>query len=147
MVISVVSVVWNAKDSIHKTIESVLSQTGSEIEYIVVDGQSTDGTIEVLKKYENRLARLIIEKDKGLYDAMNKALDVATGDFLIFMNSGDTFHSSQTIENAVELLNDNNSVFYGNVIQVNPETMNERIFGGKFSKYRFCFKNICHQSI
>ncbi len=147
MKISVVTVVRNACENIHKTVESVLSQSYADIEYIILDGLSTDGTTEILHNYEDRLSKLIVEKDNGLYDAMNKALKVATGDFLIFMNSGDTFYSSQTIETVVKQLVDNKCVFYGNVIQKNPDTGKENFFGGVFGKHRLCFKNICHQSI
>ena len=82
--VSIVTVSLNAKKEIQGTIESVLSQTYPLIEYILIDGDSTDGTIDIVKTYKERISKLLVEKDHGVYDAMNKALSMATGDFLIF---------------------------------------------------------------
>lgn len=75
-----------------------MNQTYDNIEYIVVDGASTDGTLDVLKKYESRLSKLVSEKDKGIYDAMNKGLTLAQGDYVVFMNSGDEIYAADTVE-------------------------------------------------
>lgn len=95
--ITVVTVVYNAVDEIEETITSVLKQTYSNLEYIVVDGASKDGTVELIQKYSDSISHWISEPDKGIYDAMNKAIDMATGDWILFMNAGDYFYS----ENAV----------------------------------------------
>jgi len=147
MKITVASVVLNAKDNIEKTILSIINQTYSNIEYIIIDGESTDGTIDILKQYEDKIAKLLIEKDKGLYDAMNKALELATGDYLIFMNCGDTFVTPYVIEGVVNSINHNNAIYYGDVIMLNTIDKKAFFFGGKFGKHRLCFKNICHQAI
>lgn len=147
MKITIASVVLNAKNNIEETIQSVINQTYKNIEYVIIDGESNDGTIDILKKYEHEIAKLLIEKDKGLYDAMNKALDLATGDYIIFMNSGDTFVTPYIIDGVVNSLKNNNAVYYGNVILLNTKEKNASFFGGYFGKHRLCFKNICHQAI
>lgn len=96
--LSIITVVYNNVKDIERTMLSVLNQSYPDIEYIVIDGLSTDGTLEILKQYESRLAQLISEKDKGIYDAMNKGLAMATGDYILFMNSGDELYAEDTVE-------------------------------------------------
>ncbi|SKB66637.1 glycosyltransferase family 2 protein [Daejeonella lutea] len=96
--LSVITIVYNNVHDIERTVLSVLGQTYSNIEYIVIDGASTDGTLEVLKKYESRISKLVSEKDKGIYDAMNKGLALAEGDYVLFMNSGDEIYAADTVE-------------------------------------------------
>ena len=110
--VSIVTVSLNAKKEIQGTIESVLSQTYPLIEYILIDGDSTDGTIDIVKTYKERISKLLVEKDHGVYDAMNKALSMATGDFLIFMNAGDKFVAEFTVENAMRSVRDPKAVYY-----------------------------------
>ena len=98
--LSVITIVYNNVKDIERTLLSVLNQTYPGIEYLIIDGGSTDGTLDILKKYEGRLTKLISEKDKGIYDAMNKGLAQATGDYLLFMNSGDEIYAPDTVENA-----------------------------------------------
>ena len=147
MKITIVSVVFNAVNDIEKTIQSIINQTYNDIEYIIVDGESSDGTIDILKSYESKISKLIIEKDKGLYDAMNKSLDFATGDYLIFINSGDTFVTPYVVEGVVNSLKFNDAVYYGDVIFLNTKEKSATFFGGYFGKHRLCMKNICHQAI
>lgn len=89
--ISVVTVAYNAVTTIEKTILSVINQTYPNVEYIIIDGGSTDGTVEIIKKYANKLAYWVSEPDNGIYDAMNKGAKVATGEWINFMNCGDSF--------------------------------------------------------
>ncbi len=96
--LSVITIVYNNVKDIERTMLSILNQTYSNIEYIVIDGASNDGTLEVIKKYEDRITKLISEKDKGIYDAMNKGLALATGDYVLFMNSGDEIYELETVE-------------------------------------------------
>ena len=96
--ISVITVVYNDVNNIEETILSVLSQSYPNVEYIIIDGDSTDGTIEIIKKYNSRIPYWISEKDEGIYDAMNKGLKYASGDWAIFMNSGDWFYDETVIE-------------------------------------------------
>ena len=98
LLISVVTVCYNAADTIEKTMLSVLNQTYHDIEYIIIDGGSTDGTVEIIRKYADRIAYWVSEPDKGIYDAMNKGIKVATGEWINFMNAGDGFVDEGVIE-------------------------------------------------
>jgi glycosyltransferase involved in cell wall biosynthesis len=119
-VLSVITVVYNNVRDIERTMQSVMNQTYEAIEYIVIDGASTDGTLEVIKRYESRIARLISEKDKGIYDAMNKGLKLATGDYVIFMNSGDEFYAPDTVKRVFTTASDAD-IYYGETEMVNNE--------------------------
>lgn len=110
--LSVITIVFNNAKDIERTVLSVLNQSYKNIEYIVIDGASTDGTLNIIKKYENRLAKLISEKDKGIYDAMNKGLALATGDYVLFMNSGDEIYELDTVEK-VFATTPNADIYYG----------------------------------
>lgn len=119
-VLSVITIVYNNARDIERTMLSVLNQTYDGIEYIVVDGASNDGTLDIIKRYENRVAKLISEKDKGIYDAMNKGLALATGDYVIFMNSGDEFYASDTVAKVFATASDAD-IYYGETEMVNDE--------------------------
>lgn len=97
--ISVVTVCYNAVNEIEKTMLSVLNQTYDNIEYIVIDGGSKDGSVDIIKKYADRIAYWVSEPDKGIYDAMNKGILVAKGEWINFMNAGDRFYDKNSILN------------------------------------------------
>lgn len=119
-VLSVVTVVYNNAADIERTMLSVLDQTYTAIEYIVIDGASTDGTLEVIERYKTRLAKLISEKDNGIYDAMNKGISAATGDYIIFMNSGDEFYANDTVARVFASASDAD-IYYGETEMINGE--------------------------
>lgn len=96
--ITVVTVSFNAKEGIERTILSVINQTYTNVEYIIIDGGSTDGTVDVVKKHEPRISYWVSESDKGIYDAMNKGIKKATGEWLIMLNAGDIFSDNQVLE-------------------------------------------------
>jgi len=96
--LSVITIVYNNVKDIERTMLSVLNQTYPHIEYLIIDGDSNDGTKDIVYKYKNRLSQFISEKDKGIYDAMNKGLALATGDYVLFMNSGDEIYSPETVK-------------------------------------------------
>lgn len=116
--LSVITVVYNNVSDIERTLLSVLHQTYQNIEYIVIDGASTDSTLDVIYKYESRITRIISEKDKGIYDAMNKGLKIAAGDYIIFMNSGDEFFDAGTVS-AVFASADDADIYYGETEMIN----------------------------
>jgi acetyltransferase-like isoleucine patch superfamily enzyme len=95
--ITVITVSYNAVKSIDGTMESVFGQDYQNIEYIIIDGGSSDGTVDIIRNNEKRISRWISEKDNGIYDAMNKGIDCATGDWTIFMNCGDVFASNHVL--------------------------------------------------
>ena len=96
--ISIVTVSYNAVLTIEQTILSVINQTYPNVEYIIIDGGSTDGTVDIIKKYADKIAYWVSEPDKGIYDAMNKGVVVATGEWINFMNAGDIFTDSDVID-------------------------------------------------
>lgn len=110
--LSVITIVYNNVRDIERTVLSVLNQTYPNIEYLIIDGASNDGTLEILKKYEDRLSKMISEKDKGIYDAMNKGLALAKGDYVLFMNSGDEIYAPDTVEKIFSLAPDAD-IYYG----------------------------------
>ncbi len=95
--LSIITIVFNNVKDIERTMLSVINQTYRNIEYIIVDGLSTDGTLDIIEQYRHKIAVLISEKDKGIYDAMNKGLAAATGDYVLFMNSGDEIYDLDTV--------------------------------------------------
>lgn len=99
--ISIVTVVYNCEESIELTLTSVLRQTYSNIEYIVIDGGSKDKTVEIIKSYQEELAVFVSEPDDGLYHAMNKGLGYCSGDFCLFLNAGDAFYETNTVTKMV----------------------------------------------
>lgn len=96
--LSVITVVYNSEKHIERTIQSVINQSYTNIEYIIIDGKSNDQTVNIIKRYEDRIAILVSEKDKGIYDAMNKGLNMAKGDYVVFLNSGDEIYANDTID-------------------------------------------------
>ena len=118
--LSVITVVYNNALDIERTLLSVLNQTYAQIEYIVVDGLSTDGTLDIIKQYQSRISKLISEKDKGIYDAMNKGLAAATSDYVIFMNSGDEFYAADTVAKVFATAADAD-IYYGETEMVNEQ--------------------------
>lgn len=112
---SIITVTYNAEKVLEETIQSVISQTYRHIEYIIVDGASVDGTLSLVEKYRAQIDKVVSEPDKGLYDAMNKAIYLATGDYLCFLNAGDCFHEDHTLQQMVYTLrrNDLPDVLYG----------------------------------
>lgn len=110
--LSIITIVYNGADLIDGTIKSVLGQSYKNIEYVIIDGASTDDTLERIKTYGNEIDILISEPDKGLYDAMNKGLSKATGDYVLFMNCGDWLYDKDTIATVFDT-SDNADIYYG----------------------------------
>lgn len=105
MKISIITVSYNSEKTIERTIQSVLSQKCREIEYIIIDGKSTDGTMSVVDKYRDRISHIVNEKDNGIYDAMNKGITLAGGEWVLFLNSDDYLCSESVVDNIVSVLN------------------------------------------
>ena len=114
--ISIVTVSYNAVLTIEQTILSVINQTYPNVEYIIIDGGSTDGTVDIIKKYADKIAYWVSEPDKGIYDAMNKGGLKATGDFIQFLNAGDWFENEYVIEKIFKDWYKRVDVIYGDMI-------------------------------
>ena len=117
--ITIITVCFNAYKTITRTIESVLNQTYTNIEYIIIDGDSKDNSQEIIENYKDKLSYYISEPDKGIYDGMNKGINQATGDFVLFLNTDDTLYDKHIIENFVKVVNDKADVYYGNNLIIN----------------------------
>lgn len=116
--ISVVTVCYNAVNDIEKTILSVINQTYPNIEYLIIDGGSKDGTMDIVNKYKDKIDVIVSEPDKGIYDGMNKGIDRATGDWINFMNAGDCFANSKIISEVFEIEIKNKVAIYGDMFFV-----------------------------
>jgi len=120
MKVSIITVCYNSASTIHNTFESVLNQSYQDIDYIVVDGHSTDGTLTIIKNYEKKFTgrmRWISEVDNGLYDAMNKGIQMASGDIIGILNSDDYYASNAVLESVCNIINDKKiDSCYGNIL-------------------------------
>ncbi|MEO6453693.1 MAG: glycosyltransferase family 2 protein [Ginsengibacter sp.] len=145
--ISVITVTYNASATLENTILSIINQSYKNIEYIIIDGGSTDSTLEIIKKYQPKLAYCVSEKDSGIYDAMNKGIKASTGDWIIFLGADDIFYNENVLtkifaENKNYNL-DCTDFAYGNVIIKS----NGKIFGGSRTYDQLINCNINHQGI
>lgn len=120
--ISVITVSYNAAMTIELTIQSVLQQAYSRVEYIIIDGGSTDGTIEIIKQYEEQLAYWVSEPDNGIYDAMNKGVDRAKGDYAVFLGADDSFVDGAVLSMVADFISEHSvDILSGRVIAVEEE--------------------------
>ena len=148
--LSVITVVYNDVSAIERTMLSVLNQTYANIEYILIDGLSADGTLEIIQKYQDRI-KLVSEKDEGIYDAMNKGLSMATGDYVLFMNSGDEIYAMDTVVKIFATADDAD-IYYGEteMIDSNGQSLGRRRHKAPetFTWRSFKFgMNVSHQAI
>lgn len=143
VLISVITVVFNGKDFIEKTIKNVLAQTYKNIEYIIIDGASNDGTLDIIKKYEDKIDYWQSEQDKGIYDAMNKGVSLAKGEFIHFLNAGDLFCSNDIIKKMFSVPNNYKDVdiLYGYHLPSKYKQKTLTMVGFFFDK------TICHQAL
>ena len=143
---SIVTVVRNREQALTRTMQSVIEQTYDNIEYIIIDGGSSDGTVQRIREYEKHIDFWISEPDSGIYDAMNKGIDRATGEWIIFLNAGDVFADPNTVSRIFSELRDDTDVLYGR---------HEELFDSKHSRkpalgdLRDLWKGMvfCHQSM
>lgn len=151
MKISIITVCFNAKDTIEETFLSVINQTYKNVELVVIDGGSTDGTTEVIEKYGEKISYFVSEPDNGIYDAMNKGIKAASGDFIIFLNANDTFFNEKVLEKVAEALNKNPEakLLYGDAEYVTEDKKSSQIVTNEkiTNDFSLIFNNICHQSI
>ena len=134
--ISIITVVYNAAATIEQTILSVVKQDYSNIEYIIVDGGSTDGTLEIIKKYEDKIEHWVSEPDHGIYDAMNKGLTHATGNYIYYLGADDCLLAPTSISQVVSFLQDNPEVdvLCASVMMVDSVYRIEKVYSSNFSE-------------
>lgn len=144
--ISIVTINYNNPRGLKKTIESIVNQTYSNFEYIVIDGGSTAGDVEVINTYQNQINYWVSEKDSGVYNAMNKGIKVATGDFIIFMNSGDIFNDNKVLENVVPLFDTNAYFIYGNNYKEKGNSKRLKTYPKKLNFSFFYTSSLNHQA-
>jgi glycosyltransferase involved in cell wall biosynthesis len=143
--ISIVTVVYNGKKFLEETILSVINQSYDNLEYIIIDGGSNDGTIDILKKYEDKIDYWVSEKDGGIYDAMNKGIDLVSGDWINFMNAGDSFYDSEILKkifldknlDKIDIIYGKHNVIYPNKTRIAEAGNIKDIWKGS---------QFCHQS-
>ena len=128
MKISIITICYNNEKDIRPTLESVINQTYSNIEYIIVDGKSKDNTLSIVDEYKDKISKIISEPDKGLYDAINKGIKNATGDVIGLIHAGDCLHDNKVIEKVVNHFQKNDiDISYGNSKIVNDKNRPVRI--------------------
>lgn len=154
LLISIITVCYNSEDTIKDTIESVLNQTYKNIEYILVDGESSDSTIDIIKSYEKEakekgiIYKWVSEPDKGIYDAMNKGIRLCTGSWIIFMNAGDEFYSENVIDEFINKeVSSEIGLIYGDTNLVYSNNHRKVLKNNNFNRVKLLFYTINHQSI
>lgn len=150
---SIITVTYNAAETLPATLASIKEQSCKLYEYIVMDGVSKDNTIELAKNANITNARIISSPDKGLYDAMNKAIDIATGEYLIFLNAGDAFHSPDTLQKIADVVmnHDFPGIVYGQtqLVNANRQRIGDRHLSAPEELTLQSFANgmlVCHQA-
>src|SRR5687768_8039033 len=116
MKVSIITINLNNAADLKLTIESILNQTYKDFEFIIIDGGSTDGSLDLIKQNEDKITSWISEKDKGIFNAMNKGILKATGEYLIMLNAGDLFHDPKVLQDIFEGKNHTEDILYGNAL-------------------------------
>ena len=135
MKISIITVVFEAKAFLKDAIDAVLSQTYPDIEYIIIDGGSKDGSLEIIKSYGDKIHHIISEPDEGIYDAMNKGISKATGDIIGFLNSDDFYSNSKAISTIAEAFHDHVDAVYADLDYVSNQNKNKIIRAWRSGEY------------
>lgn len=137
MKISIITVVFNGRRTIEEAIQSVASQTYQNIEHIVIDGGSTDGTLDILKIHRNKLAKMVSERDNGIYDAMNKGIRLATGDVIGFLNSDDVYADASILSRVARVFSEHGvDACYGDLCYVDGKDLDKMVRYWRSNPYR-----------
>ena len=147
MKLSIITINYNAVNGLRKTIDSVVSQSFKDYEWIVIDGGSTDGSRELLKQNRDHFAFWCIEPDNGIYTAINKGLRHANGEYVLFLNSGDWLYSETVLEKVFTHIDGKQDIYYGDYVQVNDGgRLNSITLPEELGFFFFPYNNICHQA-
>lgn len=144
--VSIITINYNNKVGLQKTINSVINQSFKNIEFILVDGNSTDGSKELLQKNQEHFTHWISEPDHGIYHAMNKGIRIATGDYLLFLNSGDYLADEQVLDKTARTIDGTYDIYYGDIIFERTKGSSKVIFPEKLSFNFFVTDNLSHQA-
>jgi len=145
VLISVITINLNNLNGLKNTVDSVLSQSFQSFEYIVIDGDSNDGSIDYLHSLGSSLSHLISEKDNGIYDAMNKGIQIASGQYLLFLNSGDYFYSGDSLKNIAEVSR-RAQIIYGNMAVADNSNTRIQYYPNRLNARYFMFDTLPHSS-
>ena len=145
VLISIITINLNNLNGLKNTVDSVLSQSFQSFEYIVIDGDSIDGSIDYLHSLGSRLNRLISEKDNGIYDAMNKGIQIASGQYLLFLNSGDCFFNGDSLKSIAEV-SGQAEIIYGNMAVADNHNTRIQYYPNRLNKRYFMFDTLPHPS-
>jgi len=147
--VSIITVCYNSVKTLEQTIQSVINQTYSNIEYVIIDGGSTDGTVDIIKKYEDKIAYWISEPDKGIYDAMNKGIIKSTGEIVGILNSDDWYHRNAVSNAVFSFIEKKCDLVHGDIIRVSiigemiylypPDMNKQNIWHGTIYRHPTCF--------
>lgn len=147
--LTIITVCYNSENYIEETIKSVINQEYKNIEYIIIDGKSTDSTLDIIKNYckLNKFIKYLSEEDNGIYDAMNKGIKLATGEYIFFLNSGDRLFDNKVLSDVSIMTEKNIDILYGNVVK----TLNSKYEVVKYSPLyhlkMIIGRTICHQAM
>lgn len=141
--ISIITINFNDKVGLERTIQSIVNQSYKEFEYIVIDGDSNDGSKEVLEKYSSQITNWISEKDSGIYNAMNKGINLANGEYLLFINSGDELYNHSVLEENINEINTHDLVYF-DLLQVFENSTNIHVFPSELNNNTFINATIGH---
>lgn len=141
--ITVITISYNNKEGLEKTLKSVTSQNCTDYEYIVIDGGSNDGSKELLESFSNKISYWVSEPDKGIYNAMNKGIAEAKGEYLIFINSGDHFYNKQSLHSSLQYLS-GEDIIYGSIEVVDGEHTFIKNYSNKLSLFYFYYESLPH---
>jgi glycosyltransferase involved in cell wall biosynthesis len=143
--VSIITINYNNLEGLKRTVESVVNQTWQEFEYIIIDGGSTDGSAEYIESQSEHINYWISEPDKGIYNAMNKGIAQATGEYLLFLNSGDHFYCNTVLQENIEHLQKHDLIYFN--IEVAGAISSEIVsYPDKLRFSDLCFGTLCHQS-
>lgn len=143
--ISVITINYNNRVGLEKTLKSVTSQDYKSFEYIVIDGGSKDGSKKLLESFSDKISYSVSEPDKGIYNAMNKGIEAANGEYLIFINSGDHFYDKQSLRVSSQYLS-GEDIIYGNLEIVDGENIFIKNYSDKLSLFYFYYESLPHPS-
>ena len=143
--VSIIIPTYNSEDYLNQALKSIVNQTFKDIEVLIMDGLSSDKTVEIAEKFKQDLPQIQIysDKDNGIYDAMNKGIKKAKGEWIYFMGSDDTFYENKTLQNFKDLEKLELDILYGNVYSNNFNGL----YDGEFSLTKLIKKNVCHQAM